>query len=66
MLENDSDPDGDPFGEIEWDTTGTTGTVVGCSVSTGYCDYEPNASGSDSFTYRVSEIPVGPGAHGRP
>ena len=59
VLENDSDPDGDPFGEIEWDTTGTTGTVVGCSVATGYCDYEPNASGSDSFTYRVSDDPGG-------
>ncbi len=59
VLENDSDPDGDPFGEIQWDTTGTTGTVAGCSVATGYCEYEPSGSGSDSFTYRVSDDPDG-------
>ena len=59
VLANDSDPDGDPFGDIQWNTTATTGTVVGCSVATGYCDYEPSGSGSDSFTYRVSDDPGG-------
>ncbi len=58
VLENDRDPDGDPFGDIEWDTTGTRGTVVGCSVATGYCEYVPNGPGSDSFTYRVSDNPL--------
>ncbi len=59
VLKNDSDLDHDEFGDIEWDTTGTTGTVTGCSVATGYCEYEPSSTGTDTFKYRVSDDPYG-------
>ena len=53
VLTNDVDLDLDPL-EVTSNTNGTNGTAV-CTVDT--CTYTPDAnySGTDSFTYRVSD-----------
>lgn len=54
VLSNDSDPDGDPLA-VSLFSQGSQGTVS-CTAS-GACTYTPGttASGSDSFTYKVSD-----------
>ena len=60
VLENDRDPDGDPFGFIE-PLAGQTenGGSFECDSSTGFCFYEPAELGHDSFTYQVLDDPPG-------
>ena len=60
VLENDRDPDGDPFGFIE-PLAGQTenGGSFECDSSTGFCFFEPAELGLDSFTYQVQDEPGG-------
>ncbi len=53
VLRNDADPDGDPLA-VTVVTQPTKGTVT-CSA--GVCTYTaaPNASGTDTFTYRITD-----------
>lgn len=54
VLSNDSDADGDPL-SLTLFSQGSQGTVS--CTTTGSCTYTPNATatGSDSFTYKVSD-----------
>jgi hypothetical protein len=56
VLANDSDPDGDDLVVSDYQASGAKGATVSCT-SAGACSYTPPAdfSGSDTFTYTVSD-----------
>jgi hypothetical protein len=60
VLDNDTDPDGDPLILSDYDATGLLGGTVLC-VEEGDCVYSPLADflGKDTFTYTVSDEVTG-------
>jgi hypothetical protein len=56
VLENDSDPDGDPLTVSDYDDTSAEGGMVDCT-SAGLCTYTPptDFNGADTFAYTASD-----------